>query len=278
MGFKEILVHVDSTVVSTNRVWLSLAIARRCGSRVIGLHVIQNPDVPPYLKPSEAERIACLYIESAREAATIAESQFLRDVKDAGVETKWRSANGEVARSLAEQGRFVDLIVVGQDDTENPSIIEPFLLPQNVVMASGRPVLVVPVGPGLPSFGQRILIAWDGSREAARAVHDSLPLLQQASEVTLLAIDPTRQGQIGSGADPAAMARHLERHGISAKIMEKPSGDRSITEVLLASIAEIGADLLVMGAYGHLRLKEFLFGGVTYDLLQKLPLPVLMAH
>ena len=156
MGFKEILVHVDSTVASTSRVWLSLAIARRCGSRVIGLHAIQNPDVPQYFKPSDAERVANLYMESAREAATMAESQFRRDVKDAGVETEWRSADGDVARGLAEHGRFADLIVVGQDDTENPSIIEPFLLPQKVVMASGMPVLVIPVGPTLPSFGRRI--------------------------------------------------------------------------------------------------------------------------
>ena len=183
MRFKEILVHVNSTVASTSRVWLSLAIPRRCGSRVIGLHAIQNPDVPQYFKPSEAERVANLYMESAREAATMAESQFRRDVKDAGVETEWRSADGDVARGLAEHGRFADLIVVGQDDTENPSIIEPFLLPQKVVMASGMPVLVIPVGPTQPNFGQRILVAWDGSREAARAVHDSLPLFQQASQL-----------------------------------------------------------------------------------------------
>jgi nucleotide-binding universal stress UspA family protein len=265
MGFKDILVHVDSTVASTARVWISLALARRCSARVIGLHVIPNPDVPSYFKPSHIERIASLYRESAYEAAMMAESQFRKDVKDAGVETKLQLAEGDTARSLAEHGRFADLLVVGQDDTENPPIIEPYSLPQKVV--------VIPVGPIPTSVGQRILVAWDGSREAARAVHDSLPLLRQAGQISLLAVDPNGQGHIGSGANSAAMVAHLERHGIAAELVTTPPGERSITEILLARFGEVGADLLVMGAFGHSRLKEFLLGGVTYDLLQKLPAP-----
>jgi nucleotide-binding universal stress UspA family protein len=194
------------------------------------------------------------------------------------VETQLQVAEGDIACSLADHGRFADLLVVGQDDTENPPIIEPFLLPQKVLMTSGIPVLVVPIVTIPTSVGQRILVAWDGSREAARAVHDSLPLLRQAGQVSLLAVNPNEQGHIGSGANPAAMAAHLERHGITAELMETLSGEKSVMEILFASIAEVGADLLVMGAFGHSRLKEFLFGGVTYDLLQKLPVPVLMSH
>jgi nucleotide-binding universal stress UspA family protein len=145
-------------------------------------------------------------------------------------------------------------------------------------MTSGIPVLVVPIGPIPTSVGQRILVAWYGSHEAARAVHDSLPLLRQAGQVSLLAVNSNEQGHIGSGANPAAMAAHLERHCITAELIETHSGEKSVMEILLARIAEVGADLLVMGAFGHSRLKEFLFGGVTYDLLQKLPVPVLMSH
>ena len=278
MGFKDILVHVDLTVASTTRVWVSLALARRFSARVVGLHVVPNPDVPSYFKPSQIERIASLYRGSAHEAAIMAESQFRKDVKDAGVETKLQLAEGDIARNLAEHGRFADLLVVGQDDTENPSIIEPFLLPQTVVMTSGIPVLVIPIRPIPTSVGQRILIAWDGSREAARAVHDLLPLLRQAGQISLLAVDPTGQRHIGSGANLAAMVAHLERHGIAAEPVTTPLGERSITEILLARFGEVGADLLVMGAFGHSRLKEFLLGGVTYDLLQKLSAPVLMSH
>jgi len=182
----------------------------------------------------------------------MAESQFRKDTKDADVEMQWRSVEGDIARGLAEHGRFADLLIVGQGDTENPPMLEPFLLPQKVVMESGIPVLVIPIAPIKAfSIGQRILVSWDGSREAARAVHDSLPLLRQAGQVWLLAIDPHRQIHIGSGADPAAMAAHLERHGISAEVVETLSGERSVSEVLLANIKEVGADLLVMGAFGH---------------------------
>jgi nucleotide-binding universal stress UspA family protein len=278
MGFKDILVHVDSTAASTARVWVSLALARRSNARVVGLHVTPNPHVPLYFKPSHAERIAKLYKESADEAAVLAEIQFRKDVKDAGVETQWELAQGDIARGLAEHGCLADLLVVGQDDTENPRIIEPFLLSQKVVMQSGVPVLVIPICPFPPSVGQNILVAWDGSHEAARAVRDSLPLLRQAGHVSLLAIDPHGQSYIRSGADPATMAAHLERHGIKAETMETVSEQKTVTDVLLARIAEVGADLLVMGAFGHSRLKEFLLGGVTYDLLLKLPVPVLMSH
>lgn len=278
MGFKDILVHVDSSAASTNRVSVSLALGRRFSARVVGLHVTPNPDVPPYFKPSHAERITKLYKESADEAAAMAESQFRKDVKDTGVETQWELAQGDIARGLAEHGRLADLLIVGQDDTENPSFVEPFLLSQKVVSQSDGPVLVIPIGPIPPSVGQNILVAWDGSREAARAVRDSLPLLRQAGQVSLLTIDPHSRGYIRSGTNPAAMAAHLERHGIKAETIETLSDERNVTEVLLARIVEVGADLLVMGAFGHSRLKEFLLGGVTYDLLLKLPVPVLMSH
>jgi hypothetical protein len=169
MGFKDIVVHVDSTIASTTRVWVSLALARRWSARVIGLHVIPNLPTPPHFTPSHAERISSLYRESAREAAIMAESQFRKDIKDADVETQWRSVEGDIARGLAEHGRFADLLIVGQGDTENPPMLEPFLLPQKVVMESGIPVLVIPTAPIKAfSIGQRILVSWDGSREAAQ--------------------------------------------------------------------------------------------------------------
>jgi nucleotide-binding universal stress UspA family protein len=278
MGFKDILVHVDSTAASTRRVWASLDLARPSGARVVGLHVAPNIEVPSYFKPSHAERITKLYKDSVAEAAAIAEAQFRKDVQDAGVETQWELAHGDIVRRLTERARFADLLVVGKDDAENPSFIEPYLLSQNVVMQSSAPVLVLPMDRIPSSIGHNIVIAWDGSYEVARTVRDSLPLLQQEGQVLILTIDPNEEEHRRIGIDAPAMAAHLGRHGIEAETLEALSERKTVTEVLLACVADVGADLLLTGAFGHSRLKEFLLGGVTYDLLLKLPVPVLMSH
>ena len=183
MSFKDILVHVDATPASRTRLRLALTLARRFETRLTGLHVIPEPDVPPYFKPSVVERIAAIYAQNAKAAAGIAEALFLEEIKDAGADTGWECVAGDMQELIAERARFADLLMLGQFDTENPPTISAFLLPAKVVFGSAAPILVVPNAGKFSDVGSHALIAWDGSREAARAIRDAMPLLKSAQGI-----------------------------------------------------------------------------------------------
>jgi nucleotide-binding universal stress UspA family protein len=278
MGFKDILVHVDATPASRTRLRLGLTLARRFGARLSGLHVIPEPAVPPYFKPSVVERIAAIYSKNAKVAAGLAEALFLQATKDASADTAWECISGDIEEMIAEHARFADLLMLGQFDTENPQTISAFLLPAKVVFGASVPILVIPNNGRFDDVGRHPLVAWDGSREAARAIQDAMPLLQAAERVSVLAIDPLRQGHMHEGARTPALVAHLGRHGIRAEATEASVGREGVTKDLLAHAGLLGADLLVMGAYGHSRTWEFLVGGTTQDLLEKTSIPVLMSR
>lgn len=278
MGFKDILVHVDATPASAVRLRLGISLARRFGARLSGLHVTPDPDVPPYFKPSAVARIAKLYKQSAREAALLAEAHFYEATKGIDVAAIWQSIEGDIAAVLAERARFSDLLVLGQYDTENPPSISAFTTPEKVVVDAGTPILVVPALGSFDDIGRHILVAWDGSRESARALRDAMPLLQAAERVSLVAVDPDRQGHMHPNANSVELVAHLARHGVSVKATDVSVGERNVTNILLVQAAQLRSDLLVMGAYGHPRLLEFWLGGTTHDLLERAVLPVLMSH
>jgi nucleotide-binding universal stress UspA family protein len=278
MGFKDILVHVDSTSASMVRLRLGISLACRFGARLSGLHVIPDPDVPPHFKPSAVARIAKLYRQSAREAAVLAEAHFREAIKDIDVVAVWQSIEGDISGVLAERARFSDLLVLGQYDTENPPTIAAFSIAEKVVIDSGTPILVVPNRGTFDGMGRHVLLAWDGSRESARALRDAMPMLRAAERVSLVAIDPDRQGHMHPDANPAELVAHLARHDVMVKATEVSFGERNVTNILLVQAAQLHADLLVMDAYGHPRLLEFWLGGTTHDLLERAAIPVLMSH
>src|SRR3954454_13493204 len=146
------------------------------------------------------------------------------------------------------------------------------------MLSSGRPVLAVPYAGQFERVGERVLVAWNASRESTRAVNDALPLLRGAKVVTILAVNP-RQGIEGHGDVPAAdIALHLARHGVKAEAAHTVAKDISEGDALLSYAADIGADLIVAGAYGHSRARELVFGGVTRTLIAEMTAPVLLSH
>ncbi len=170
--------------------------------------------------------------------------------------------------------RRFDLCVVAQPESEGAAVAK--MIVEGALFDSGRPVIVVPYIQTAPFKVDRIMICWDGSRPAVRAVADAMPLLALAerTEVVIVA-DKTKKEDELDGID---IGQHLARHGVDATINRIIRNEIDIAEVLLSHAADSGADMIVMGGYGHSRLREFLLGGVTRSMLGSMTVPVLMAH
>jgi nucleotide-binding universal stress UspA family protein len=145
-------------------------------------------------------------------------------------------------------------------------------------LATGRPVLVVPYAFERRPAGRHVMIAWNASREAARAVNDALPLLRRASHVHVVALSPVRSAT-AHGEEPGAdIALYLARHGVKVTVSRDDAPEVDTGNLLLSRAFDLSADLIVMGAWGHSRLREFVLGGVTRTLLESMTVPVLMSH
>jgi nucleotide-binding universal stress UspA family protein len=201
---------------------------------------------------------------------------FEAAAKHSGLATEWRSVRDFRGTELVAHARYADLTIVGRPDVATTDSI-PFALPETLVLASGRPVLLLPPNPQ-PSGRRRVLVGWNAGREATRAVADALPFLVKAETVEVLVVDCERNSA-SHGKEPGAdIARHLARHGVEVEVRRMSSGSEDVGRLLLARAAAFGADLLVMGAYGHSRFTELVFGGATRTALHEAPLPVLMSR
>lgn len=274
MAFKDILVHVDSSTDSRLRLDLAAKLAQAQDAHLIALNVRTRPVLPPFITVQygpQIERIRDAYnAEAAREA---------REAFDAihpahGVTTEWRDVDGPLVETVSLHARYADVTVIGQ--TENDEGERP--LPDSLVLDVGRPVLVVPSSGRCDTIGRRVIVAWNGSREATRAVHDALPVLTKAERVHVIAVNPTG-GMAGHGDIPGAdICLHLSRHGVNAVCEHVKSEDLNVGEMLLSRADAEDADLLVMGAYGRSRLRELVLGGATRHMLRNMTVPVLMSH
>lgn len=282
MALKDILVHLDVTKRSSVRMDLAARLAMQHGAHLVGLHVIDIPSANyfygaamPFV-PANPEEIVERIRAEAMEAAAPLETAFRDCLRRNGIEGEWRLVEGPPAATVALHARYADLCVVGQPDPDDPQDADAVTV--TTVMTSGRPVLAVPFAGEFPTVGEHVLVAWNASREAARAVNDALPLLIGAKHVTVLAINPQR-GLGGHGDVPAAdIALHLARHGLKAEAAHTVAKDIADGEALLSYAADIGADLIVAGAYGHSRARELVFGGVTRTLIAEMTAPVLFSH
>jgi nucleotide-binding universal stress UspA family protein len=217
------------------------------------------------------------YEEGVKIDEAAASAAFAKSIKGKHLSTEWRTATGHVDSELPIQARYVDLIIVGQAESE-PSVT-PSDLPEVTALATGRPILVVPYIGAKPP-GKVVLVCWNASREAARAVVDALPFLKAAEKVIILAVNP-KASATGHGAEPGAdVAAWLSRHGVKVTVLRDATApnDDEIGSVILSRAADHGADLIVMGIYGHSRLREMVLGGASRSMLGSMTVPVLMAH
>lgn len=283
-GFKDLLVVVDNSATCATRLDVAVHVASRFGAHLTGLFVTEPPNIPI---SAQAEGLAYVhpasgYMERQRQAwsdAARSAQQLFRSRTDvAGITTEWREREGDVAEIAALHARYTDLIIVGQIEPELPAVHPARALPERLLLGVGRPILIVPYAGAFPTVGERVLIAWNASREATRAVNDALPLLQHASHVTVLAINP-RGGVSGDGEVPGAdLALHLSRHGVKAEASWVPTRDIEVAAMLLSWACDCQADLMVMGGYGHSRVREIVLGGTTREMLKTMTVPTLMSH
>ena len=282
MRLKDILVHLDATEQAMTRLQVAADLARRHEAHLTGLYVVDI--ILPIMVAADASGgVAVLgeLLETQRqdalaEAAQI-EAAFQERLQRDGIAGEWRLIEGVASEQLALHARYADLAVVGQPDPAGGQPSATAIL-ETVLFSSGRPVLVVPHAGRFETLGRRVLIGWNASRESTRAVHDALPLIAEANPATILAVNP-QSGLGGHGEEPGAdIARHLARHGTTVSVEHMTASEVSAAEVILNRAAELAADLLVIGAYGHSRLREMVLGGVTRTLLQQMTIPVLMSH
>jgi nucleotide-binding universal stress UspA family protein len=278
MALKDILVHIDDAGHCRARLDAAIALAAAHDAHLIGLYVLTRPKVPGHIQAQIPEHVLRQQAELAEQGAAAANALFDERTKRAGIAAEWRCEEGLPVSVVALHGRYADIVIAGQRDPTGEEGVDDPTMPHQLVLSVGRPVLVVPHGGEFPVIGERVLVAWDASRLATRAVNDALPLLTRAKEVVVMAINP-RRDETAHGEIPSAdICRHLARHGIRADAQHYHADDIGIGALLLSRAADQGIDLIVCGAYGHARWRELVLGGVTRHLLTHMTVPVLMSH
>jgi nucleotide-binding universal stress UspA family protein len=278
MALKDILVLVDRQSSAPARIDVATRLASQFGAHLTGLHVTVPPAIPSSVRAEMPAMAIQGLTRSQVEATEEVRALFLARASQPGVTVEWRHREGDPGDTATRQTRYADLAVVGQDNPDRADPDTPRGVAERVLLGAGRPVLVVPYVGARGPVGERVVIAWNASREATRAVNDALPILERATKVTVLVINP-RGGPAGHRDVPGAdLALHLARHGVNAEATATESEEVKAAELLLSTLADLGADLLVMGGYGRSRLRELILGGVTRDILRAMTTPVFMSH
>jgi len=278
MAYRTILVHCDDTAQGERRLRYAERLAEAEQARIVGLWVSEPPPRAPYIETPFITDLARLHDDQQATRAATAREVFERVVGAPGVSGEWRMAVGDPRDALIAQLRYADLGIVGQFDREAPFPDHWRTVPQDVAMACGRPLIVVPFIGAPDTVAEHVLVAWNEGREATRAVSDALPLLSRAKRVTVLVVDP-RPGRDGHGEEPGAdVAAWLTRHGVSVTVQRDRASDTDIGELMLSRVSDLGIDLVVMGIFGHSRLREMVLGGVSRTMLASMAVPLLIAH
>jgi len=278
MAFKNLLVHIDDTKACDRRVAAAMALAQSHDAHLTGLYIGGVMRLPTYV---DAELPREVIEDQQKRLAARAEavrSRFTQAAERNGLVADCRveTDSFESAPSiLARHARYADMTIVGQPNPDEGGMPGPDVV-ESAFLSSGRPALVVPYIGAPAAIGKRVLIAWDAGREAARAVNDALPFLEKAKPVIVLAVNPD-DGSHGEqpGAD---IALHLARHGITVECKATYADDISVGDTILSRAADESVDLIVMGGYGHSRLREMVLGGVTRHMLEHMTVPVFMSH
>ncbi len=278
--YRSILVHL----ADERRAKPLIAAAMRIGSigeaHVTGLYVMPSALPSAAIGGATGRALAEAGIKTFRERGERLRAMFESAAKGLPVKIEWRvlePGRKPMVEVVVANARASDLIITAQRDPEweDTAICE---LPAELVLESGRPVLLLPNSWRETAFPRRVTIAWNDRREAARATFDAMPLLRMAEHVRLLWINPEAE-RIEKGDIPTVqIASALARHGVKVVSAVAHGSDIAIGDELLNQVSDDGSDLLIMGAYGHTRVRQLLFGGATRHLLRHMTVPLLLSH
>jgi nucleotide-binding universal stress UspA family protein len=265
---------------------VALSLARRDDAHLTGLCPLEillpsdmsfalggYPDlwaIPEFAQQIESE---------AKAKAALIEENFRDHVRRAGIRADWVFDKGPLISVVVHRAQTADLLIMGQADPENQPSAAARTLIEDVLIASGRPLLLVPYAGQFETVGKTVLVGWTRTRESARAVHDALPLIDPSATVTVLTVEAARPAPNVHTLPTAEIAEHLARYGLAVSAARTVVTDGlTPADALLDYASDIGADMLVVGGYGHSRTREMILGGVTRDLLRHMTVPVLMSH
>jgi nucleotide-binding universal stress UspA family protein len=274
---KDIVVNLTGAAPQEFAADYAISLARLFEAHIAGVGFIYEPVIPGSVMGGIPTDLIEAQREENTKTAKAATSRFAAAATRAGLSSEVRILDASVAGAADLFGRIArrfDLAVVGQARPKEGASEE--LLIEGALFESGRPVVVVPYVQTKPAALDRALVCWDGSRPATRAIADALPFLRRAKTIDIVAVS----GERGKGSELVGtnMARHLARHGLAVELKRVSAGDVDVPSTIRAQIAETGADFMVMGGYGHSRLREFILGGVTRTILTSSTIPVLMSH
>lgn len=284
MSPKTITVFLDASPTGQKRAAHAASLAQRWGAHLVGVHVVYaGVSLPPYMANARGKGAYNQVIDYERQLDSNAEAvarqvgaHFTALCAELKVSGEFRAIGRE--NSVAEAigiAFHCDLVIVGHPE---PHGLPDGLSLEKLLLVSGAPLLIVPNAWKGETIGTRILIGWNATRQARRAVADSMAFLIAAQSVTVLTIDSRERRLFGEGGDGADIAAHLDRHGAHVVLEQIPSHGFSIPAILLGYSEQCSSDLLVIGAYSHARLRELLFGGTTRTLLAQTPMPTLISR
>lgn len=258
----------------------AVSLASTLEAHITGIAIAYDPTVPVsgmgYIPVTVGEAFEAQRRDNEAAANAVID-RFTAATTRAGVSSEPRMLNASLASAgdrFARIARRFDLAIVGQAKPEGSAVEA--MISESTLFESGRPVIIVPYIQKAPLKLDRVMACWDGSRPAARAIADAMPLLERAGhvEVVIITNERGKQDEI-EGAD---IGQHLARHGLNVEVNRITRGNIDVADALLSHSADFGADFIVMGGYGHSRLREFVLGGVTRSVLRSMAVPVLMSH
>lgn len=272
--YKTILLYLPSVPSAQTIIDEAAQLAHAHGATLIGAHSVIMITVYGGIP----EEVLAEHNERERREAEAVKSIFEDAARRYDLPHQWRARparDTDAYRDIVSQCHGVDLVIAPGKDFSDP-LGHWYDLPERLAMETGRPLLLLPRDRAVPSFGKRVTVAWNGSREAARAAFDALPILQAADSVCVLSMTKTLDGQRQAAAEDFTAA--LQRHGVKAELAVVDASPKPDGEELLAHAMERGSDMLVMGFYGRSRFSEMIWGGVTRHVLKNVTIPVFTSH